>query len=274
MKIIYFSGNFGNQIFYCAFKNFLVRKHRGERVFYAISHLCPPIKVEQLTSLELPIYNSIINVICNFIVLVDLILRKFGFKLPTSLICGEGNISENSIVFSNYLQNKYFYSDLDSSWLEIKEPQNLSDEYIKFKKDITGSDAICIHIRRGDYVNNPAFVDLSSTNYYQQAIQQARNIYPQGKLFFFSDDLDFVKTKFKGEDCFYVDCNRGENSYLDMKLMSLAKVNIIANSTFSYWGAYINHEHKVVYCPSKWFKVESHFKDPDIFLDNWIRVKI
>ena len=95
---------------------------------------------------------------------------------------------------------------------------------------------------------------------------------PDAKFFFFSDDLDYVKGLFKGDNIFYVDCNKGNNGYLDIKLMSLAKVNIIANSTFSYWAAYINHEKKKVIYPKVWFDVRTGRKAPDIMLESWIGI--
>jgi len=68
----------------------------------------------------------------------------------------------------------------------------------------------------------------------------------------------------------FIDWNRGNDSIYDMFLMSKAKANIIANSTFSFWGAFLNEESKMTVCPRKWFN--QGFKDPDIIPESWIRI--
>lgn len=274
MKIICFSGNLGNQVFYCAFKDYLLKKNPKEKVYKYVIRWCPPVTVEKYFNLKAPESNKWANAVSCIIFYLEIILMKFlRIKLPSSIVCGRGKINEDALFFSNYLQDKYFYEHRDSSWLQINMPNILSDDYLRYEKMIKESDSICVHIRRGDYIKpGSAYVDLSSTNYYQSAIELARKKYPKGKLFFFSDDLSFAKDHFGDASSVYVDCNRGVNSYLDIKLMSLGKVNIMANSTFSYWGAYMGHEYKTIFCPKAWFRKETGRQAPDIMLDSWIKI--
>ena len=270
-KVLVFNGNLGNQVFYCAFKNYLESKYNGISVYMYIMPGCPKIKVASCFDLSLPKQNTTINIIVRMFLWVDTYSQIiFHITLFNNFICRNGSlISENATIFTHYLQNKYYYKDKSSKWLKIKLPKNLHQEYLRYEEMIKNEESISIHIRRGDYVGS-IFTDLSSTDYYDKAISFARMKYPTAKLFFFSDDLEYVKNKYKYDNSYFVDCNRGDNSYLDIKLMSLANVNIIANSSFSYWGAYINNENKTVIYPRNWFIEESNREIPDIILDSWI----
>ena len=274
MKVICFSGNLGNQIFYCAFKDYLKRKYDMQNVYYHVMKYCPPVMVTNYFELELPKSNWFVDFLSTLVFYSEIALKKlFHQKLSQKLLCGNGVITEESMFFSNYLQDKYYYEAMDSSWLKIKMPDHLSDDYLEFESLIKDHKSICVHIRRGDYVKKGSlYEDLSSTDYYDNAIKYALNIVPEAKIFFFSDDLEYVRSHFVYSNSYYVDCNRGDLSYLDIKLMSLCNINIMANSTFSYWGSYINHEKKIVIYPQRWFKESSGRKSPNIMLqrENWI----
>lgn len=273
MKVICFNGNLGNQVFYCAYKDYLKRKY-NESVYYYVMHNCPRVSVDQYFDLSLPEHNKYVNIISACVFYGEILLHKFlKLKMPQKLLCGIGPITEESTFFSSYLQDKYFYEDLDSSWLKIKMPEKLSEKYKQYEAAIQGSYSITVHVRRGDYIKQgSAYIDLSSTDYYTKAIDFSLSKFPEAQIFFFSDDLEYVKEHFKYKNAHYVDCNRGADSYLDIKLMSLAKVNIMANSTFSYWGAYMGHENKVVIYPREWFSADSGRKAPNIMLDSWIQI--
>lgn len=276
MKVIWFNGNFGNQIFYCAYKDYLNEKYPKERIFAYIDPKCPPVLVEERTNLLMPNTNSLVTILSFFVFKVlGVIFRRIPAKYVPKWYCGKDRLDDHAMFIEHSMQSKSFYEEKESSWLEIRNNASLSSDYLAFEKQIIECDAICIHIRRGDYVKpGSLYANLADSDYYEKAIQQARIKYPQGKLFFFSDDLEYVKGRFKDEEASYVNCNSGKDGYLDIKLMSLAKVNIIANSTFSYWGAYIGHENKFVFYPKRWFTAESGRVAPDIMLNksNWIGI--
>ena len=104
-----------------------------------------------------------------------------------------------------------------------------------------------VHIRRGDYVDNPFYVDLSKTGYYIDAI----NKFPNDKFLVFSDDIDFAKFYFEGDKFAFDDSS---NEIEAFNKMASCQNNIIANSSFSWWAAFCNPQEnqKVVY-PSLWF---------------------
>lgn len=276
MKVICSRGNLGNQVFYSAFANYLRRLNPKEKVYCFHVPGCPQISVDKCFQLKSPTTSVWIDILSLFVFYTDLIIRKKVNKngLPKKIICGENeSVNYNSVFYSHYLQDKEFFEELESSWLQVRMPEVLSDEYKFFENKIKESNSVSIHIRRGDFLSkNTVYRDLSSEDYYERALEIALNNNPDSTLFFFSDDLEYVKSRFKYDNSYFVDCNRGSNSYLDMKLMSLAKVNVIANSTFSYWGAYMGHEHKTVIAPAQWYKPESGRTTQNIMFDSWILI--
>lgn len=274
MKVIWFNGNFGNQIFYCAYKDYLQQKFPNEKIYAYIDAKCPPVKVEERTNLKIPKRSKCVNLV-SFLVfkIIGVFLRRISVEYVPSWYCGKGKLDDNATFIGHSLQENYYYAEKDSNWLNIVVDGSYSTEYLNYECKIRSCDAICVHIRRGDYVKpGSLYEDLSATDYYDKAIEMAKSKCPKGKLFFFSDDLEYVRERFKNEKAYFVDCNKGSDGYLDMKLMSLAKICIMANSTFSYWAAYMGHENKLVIYPKKWFKEDSGRKAPDIMLkkDNWI----
>lgn len=274
MKIIWFNGNLGNQVFYCKYKDYLKDKFPNQRIFAFIDPRCPKISVDKYFNLEVPEIGILTNIL-SFIVfkVIGALLRRIPQKYTPKWYCESGELNDNSTFFAHNLQLKYFYEREDSSWLQVKMNSSVSSEYVGFASQIANGPSVAVHLRRGDYIRpGSAYVDLSSTDYYEKAMAKAKDILPNCQFYFFSDDLDFVRGKFTGDNIHYVDCNRGDNSYLDIKLMSFAKINIMANSTFSYWGAYMNHEQKTIIYPKAWFREWTGRKSPDIMLDSWIGI--
>lgn len=89
-------------------------------------------------------------------------------------------------------------------------------------------------------------------------------------FFIFSNDIEWCKKNIQLPHSYYVNCNKGKDSWQDMFLMSKCKHNIIANSTFSWWGAYLNENpQKIVISPSK---LTNRGDSPDLFPDSWIKL--
>ena len=273
MKVIWFNGNLGNQVFYCKYKEFLHNKYPNETIKYYSNSRSPKICVEQYFQLSLPdrIDSFKVRFVFEF-------LGKFFRRIPLKFVpkwyCTRKSLNYEASYFEHYLQDKSFFEKEDSSWLKAKKPDNFSEKYLRFENLICNTNPVAVHIRRGDYIKPGSdYEDLSATDYYEQAIKKATEVYLDSQFFFFSDDLEFVKNNFKGDNIYYVDCNRGTDSYLDILLMSQAKINIIANSTFSYWGAYMNHEKKKVMYSDLWFRNESGRQMPNIMLNSWICIE-
>lgn len=146
---------------------------------------------------------------------------------------------------------------------------------MKLISQIENCNAVSLHIRRGDYLNSE-WADIlgviKGMGYYERSVKYIKERVSDPHFFIFSDDINWVKDNLKLTECTYVDHNKGTDSYIDMYLMSLCKHNIIANSTFSWWGGWLNkNSEKIVIMPEKWINREACY---GIFPENWIKLGV
>lgn len=160
------------------------------------------------------------------------------------------------VYISGYwTSEKYFVhlrAELVKRFSSIANETNEDKEWIRRIRD---SNSVAVHVRRGDYVNGPykLFASLPM-DYYNRAVEWMRSKITSPSFFVFSDDIPWCQKNLIIGDCQFVDTNRGLNSYKDLILMQYCKHNIIANSTFSWWGAWLNNNReKEIAAPSKWF---------------------
>lgn len=138
------------------------------------------------------------------------------------------------------------------------------------------SQSVAVHVRRGDYATNPdvtAIHGLCGLGYYARAAKIIRDRIPAPVFFVFSDDLDWTAQRLRlGGETIYVEHNRGDASPEDLRLMSAASHNIIANSGFSWWGAWLNdNPDKIVCAPARWM-ADPAYDTSDVLPPSWIRV--
>jgi hypothetical protein len=141
---------------------------------------------------------------------------------------------------------------------------------------IQSSHAISLHVRRSDMVNNPDVVKTHGScdlDYYTAAAEKIAEGVDNPIFFVFSDEPDWCKAHLKLEhQTHYIDNNIGEAAYCDMQLMSLCRHHVLANSSFSWWGAWLNpRDDKKVIAPKRWFADDS--KDTsDLIPAGWLRM--
>ena len=140
------------------------------------------------------------------------------------------------------------------------------------------TNSVAVHIRRGDYLNgvNRNTFYIPSVDWYRSAIMKIKEHVPSPVFYFFSDDLQWVQEQFSDmRDVVFVEGNKGSNSYRDMQLMAACKHAIIANSTFSWWGAWLNsNKQKVIIAPSKYYldeQANSRYRQ-SMLLPEWIKL--
>jgi len=170
---------------------------------------------------------------------------------------------------------KYFHSIKD----EILKLYTFKEEIISFCVDYINSIKqndellISIHFRRGDYLQVSS-LNLS-LDYYYASVNYFKNVFPNAKLKFliFSNGIEWVKENFKIENCVYVE---NFNRFQDMYLMSLCNHNIIANSSFSWWGAYLNQSpNNIVVCPHDYLNVPSvNYINGNYYPSEWIALNV
>ena len=177
------------------------------------------------------------------------------------------NFVPSDCYLAGYWQSeKYFMNallDIRSDFTFKNLPLGLNSE---FAEQISELNSVSLHVRRGDYANNPKTLlthGLCSLDYYQSAIKYILEKVKEPTFFIFSDDIEWVKKHIEiNSACHYISHNYGSKSYNDMRLMSLCKHNIIANSTFSWWGAWLNaNDDKIVVAPKLWFAKNIDTKD-------------
>ena len=137
---------------------------------------------------------------------------------------------------------------------------------------INGCASVGIHVRRGDYVGQ-SYLEVCDASYYQNAMKRILQQVDKPKFFIFSDDIAWCKNIFANDDAEYVDWNSGANSFIDMQLMSMCKHNIIANSTFSWWAAWLNRNpNKIVIAPRKWMN-GNRLDYSNVVPEAWIKIE-
>lgn len=156
----------------------------------------------------------------------------------------------------NWINEKYFVDVKQQILEDFCFPQIEDEQNLLFKKKIEETLSVSMHVRRGDYVGGG--MEQLTRDYYQKAIAtMTEKLGQQVKFFIFSDDSEYVRKEFSFiKNYEVVACNGGATSFRDMQLMSLCKHNIISNSTFAFWGAYLNrNSDKIVIAPKKAAKI-------------------
>ena len=159
------------------------------------------------------------------------------------------------MYLSGYFACEKYYGDILYDLREkIQFPPSSNPLNNEIAKEMQERNSVSVHVRRGDYLNpeNAAmFGNICTNAYYWKALEIMKEKVPDAHFYLFSDDIPYVKGKFKGENFTVVDINHGRDSFYDMWLMSRCKHHICANSTFSFWGARLNSdEDKVMIRPT------------------------
>ncbi|MEI9933483.1 MAG: alpha-1,2-fucosyltransferase [Ferruginibacter sp.] len=164
---------------------------------------------------------------------------------------------------------KYFKAIEEKIKKQFIFPSLTDEENITTLKKITATNSVSIHIRRGDYLHSNRDWAMN-IDYYKNAIQLINQKIQDPYFFIFSDDMNWVKENIILENVVFVDWNKKENSFIDMQLMSACKHNIIANSSFSWWGAWLNaNPNKIVIAPDNWVDMQG---TRDVLPEEWIQL--
>ena len=201
------------------------------------------------------------------------ILKEKSFAFDVNLL----DMEDHNYV-SGYFQSENYFIHIRNLLLEqfvIKE--DISSYGKKVQKSIVNLKNSCsVHVRRGDYLEgkNASIHGLLNLDYYKKSIEYIKSKDKNISLFIFSDDIDWVKENFKLDNATYIESKDRILPHEDMYLMSLCKNNIIANSSFSWWGAWLNRfKDKIVISPKRWFSDEKLEKQSkDIIPIEWIRL--
>ncbi|PQJ73964.1 alpha-1,2-fucosyltransferase [Polaribacter gangjinensis] len=201
-------------------------------------------------------------------------IAKYGFRIPMkekSLLFQKRFLKpKKNAYIKGYFQTEKYFKDIRGILLkQIIVKKQLSSSTIKYLEKITIKKNTCaIHIRRGDYILDEKANKVHGVcglNYYKEAIKLMREKCGEISFFVFSDDISWVKKNLKIKNAVYIDHNVIPHE--DMHLMSLCNHNITANSSFSWWAAWLNqHKNKIVIAPKNWFVS----KENEVACKDWI----
>jgi Glycosyl transferase family 11 len=203
--------------------------------------------------------------------------RSFGLKSyiaePRFEFTDLATQIKDDMFLDGYWQSERYFSAIQS---EIKQDfstfkQPISPTALPILAQIKTTNSVCVHIRRGDYLTNNRYVVLG-LDYYQKAIARLSSQFTDLRFFVFSDDMDWCRVSFENTSNFiFVSDNQLFTLRDEFEMMQNCQHHIIANSTLSWWAAWLNKNHeKVVICPQKWFFDRTSTKD--LLPKTWIQL--
>lgn len=290
MDIVRFKGGLGNQMFQYAFLKSLSRSGRSvkgnlgfyrkhpELMKFCLTEVFPNISIDfvedsifnELDEMWKEIKSSEEN-LPQF--LVDYPNRFFWVENPE----GEYNkhvFDTRNCAFVGYWQTEKYFSHIRNTLLKDFSFRQGDTKFEVFKQKLRDDRSyVSVHIRRGDYLmSTEAYGELAATEYYKNAMEYINARVSNPKYVYFSDDMQWVKENFEDDKGIFIEDTLFDNysAWYDMCLMSCCASNIIANSSFSWWGAWLNvNPNKIVIAPNRWLMNRS---TPDIWCEDWIRM--
>ena len=291
MKIVNIIGGLGNQMLQYAYAICLKTQHPKEDVYVDIGHfrgydIHNGYEIDRIFGQKLPTARwwHIIRVSWYLPwYKPSRLLRRILPRRKTE--CIENPLRKYETIYSDWEGDGYFegywhYSELQRPYInEIRDaftfPEFKDEKSKQISELMCSTEAVAIHVRRGDYVHATNFMGICTPEYYKKALVRAFTFCNNPELFVFSDDIDYCEDLFSDYkqkyNIHYINYNKGLESFRDMQLMTFAKINIVANSTFSWWGAWLNQrENHIVICPNRWMTFTDSM---DMVPKEWIRIE-
>ena len=180
---------------------------------------------------------------------------------------------QDGTFLKGYWQSEKYFTDKNKIMEDLEIIKSPTEKNSQIKAKIEECNSISLHIRRGDYVSNSTH-GTCDLGYYNKAVQFFIDKYGSNfEIFAFSDDPSWVQKNLElPVKINFISNNSSNNNYEDLRLMTCCMHNIIANSSFSWWGAWLNkNPKKCVIAPKQWF-ADSKIENKDITPKNWLRI--
>lgn len=284
MRIVNIFGGLGNQMFqYALMKALEERLYESVKadihLFYGYSRH-NGLEIERVFPVQLPLatkddikklafYASSYN--------THKLLKWLHIRKPSTIQeilskpYHEDVFRASDTYYDGYWQDPKYFEGLDhilSECFTFKIPLASRNNNVCDK--ICSTPSVGIHVRRGDYLKKSRYRGVCDVEYYTQAIQLIQQQMDCPHFYFFSNDIEWCKEHLAAllskDEYTFVDWNKGTDSYIDMQLMSHCKSLIIANSSFSWWAAYLNKRADLIIAPKKWFNTTPPLQ---IQLNSW-----
>jgi len=281
MKIVNITGGLGNQMFQYAFALSLKEKFPNEEVYIDIQHYhslffkhfrginlhngfeiekvfpnasIPIARCKDLLKVSYYIPNYSLSRIGRKILPVRASEMVLPFSQTYSFLPEVYN--QKDCYFEGFWQNIHYFEDIKDKLMDVyahPKPNEYNETLIN---KISSQDSVGIHVRRGDYLSEPDYKGICNLEYYKRAIERLKEAGKKYCFYIFSNDIawckEYLEPLMEGYLVFYVTENKGKDSCWDMFLMTYCKNLIIANSSFSWWGAFLNKNVDRVIAPNPW----------------------
>lgn len=204
-------------------------------------------------------------------------LKKRSYHRERSFSFNEKLLKYGANVYlKGYFQSEKYFSPIKSI---IRKDFLLKNKIINHLEELSFSlrtvNSVSVHVRRGDFSDDPQIAEYHGTldkNYYKSTINLISSRIANPVFYFFSDDINWVMKNLAIPGAVYISDSITKNHYEDLYLMSKCKHNIIANSSFSWWGAWLNNNpDKIVIAPQRWFN-KGPKDTQDLLPDGWIKI--
>ena len=290
MKIINISGGLGNQMFQYAFllamreatgdeclmdasKYATYKLHNGFELLNVFNITARCATKEELKRVTRYTTNYKLSRIFRKLLpnkRTEVLELMYGCEYMTNIFTE----AKGDLFYEGIWQNEKYFGHIRPIILkEFSYRQPLSIQNKEMARKFAEGTTVSMHIRRGDYLLHKNYIGLCGLDYYTSAIDYVKEKYGnQVKFAIFSNDMNWCKDNIlpliTGHEYTMVDWNKGVESYNDIRLMGYCRVNIIANSSFSWWAAYLNQNpNKEIIAPAKWTNRPVQFKRQ---LDDWV----
>ena len=291
MIIIEIKGGLGNQMFQYAVGKHLSLK-RGVELKLDLRYLQE--KQEEAEHIKRDFELNKFNIKAEIATEADLKIveerkSKFDFLLPyykrnivkdkTKKFDKKIFLTSDNSLLKGYWQSEKYFQAVESVLRQdfIFEKEDNDEYFLQIKNKIETTNSVGIHFRRGDYVTNHTtnkHHGVCSLEYYRKAMQTIASKIEYPEFFIFSDEIQWVKNNLKTDFPVHFIENSCEELHSDFRLMSSCKHNIIANSSYSWWAAWLNtNKEKIVIAPQKWFATQRlQSKTKDLIPHEWIKL--
>ncbi len=287
MIIVNLKGGIGNQLFQYALGRHLALKNNTELKLdisgldkaNKVGDIYRPFDLDSFSIKATIANNDEVSKLKYPYGLLSKAWRWFSFKIlkEKNLVFDPKVLKwSDNLYLDGYWQSPKYFDDIRETLLsELVFNRILSTSAQDYLKQIETNNSIALHVRRGDYVKNPTVLKefgICSNDYYTKAVKYISENVTHPIFFVFSDDIEWVKENIHlPESTIYV---KGPNmtAIEDLVLMSKCQHNIIANSSFSWWSAWLNdHFDKIVIAPAPWFDTIEY--DKDLIPKSWIQIQ-
>ena len=285
MLIVRASGGIGNQMFQYAFYRSLQK--RGKEVYFDVSWFDKRSKDDDM-SFQLYLLNTTYhepksriipewlhddtNIIYKFLRRYQIDCFKLFFEKENCKYDPKVYNLDNQYLIGCWQTEKYFLDFKDILRKELSYCNYFDIKNQSYIEEMSKGESVSVHVRRGDYLqHSKIFGNICTEDYYTKAFDYIEKNVKNPVFYIFSNDIKWCRSFFsnRGGSIRFVEGNSGKNAFMDMVLMQKCKNHIIANSSFSWWGAWLSEREGIVLAPNKWFNGSS---TPDIWSDAWIKL--